>query len=202
MGESLFTPCLEGIKHVKSEQGDMLTKPLLDICKLMLPILDKFGTAMTMVKSDISGNILRLESKYSSNPFRFNYLYSVVLAEVETKTAKSSSSCTNGLLWLTRAMDFLVALFHNLAEHQNWSMSHACNDSYSKTLKKWHGWLASSTFMLVMKLVPDRKKFMEVLGTQGDIYGDMENFCKNFSPVLAEIHKFMAGVGLDTMRAS
>ncbi|CDO99255.1 unnamed protein product [Coffea canephora] len=33
---------------------------------------------MTMVKYDISGNILRLQSKYSSNTSRYNYLYSIV----------------------------------------------------------------------------------------------------------------------------
>ncbi|KAK6161240.1 hypothetical protein DH2020_004633 [Rehmannia glutinosa] len=202
MAETVFSPCLEGIKHVKSEEGDMMTKPFLDVCKLILPILDKFGAAMTVVKSDISGNISRLESKYNSNPSRFNYLYNLVQAEVETKTAKSSSSCTNGLLWLTRAMDFLVELFRNLAEHQDWSMSQVCNDAYSKTLKKWHGWLASSTFTVAIKLAPDRKKFMEVIGTEGDIYGDMQNFCTNFSPILGQIHKFLGSCGLDNMKSS
>ncbi|GAB4850877.1 hypothetical protein Ancab_030178 [Ancistrocladus abbreviatus] len=43
----------------------------------------------------------RLESKYSSDPSKFNFLYSMVEVEVEFKTAKGSSSCTNGLLWLT-----------------------------------------------------------------------------------------------------
>lgn len=48
-----------------------------------------------------------------------------------------------------RAMDFLVALFQNLIEHEDWPMSQACADSYSKTLKKWHGWLASSSFTVM-----------------------------------------------------
>lgn len=39
MEGSAFTPALEGMKHVKSEQGDLLTKPFLDVCKLILPIL-------------------------------------------------------------------------------------------------------------------------------------------------------------------
>lgn len=43
-----------------------------------------------------------MDSKYNENPTRFNYLYALVQAEVETNTAKNSSSCTNGLLWLTR----------------------------------------------------------------------------------------------------
>ncbi|XP_059630125.1 glycolipid transfer protein 1-like [Cornus florida] len=202
MEGTAFSPCLEGMNHIKSDKGDLMTKPFLDVCKLILPVLDKFGAAMTVVKSDISGNITRLESKYSSNASRFNYLYSLVQAEVETKTAKSSSSCTNGLLWLTRAMDFLVELFRNVHDHQDWPMEKACTDSYGKTLKKWHGWLASSSFTVAIKLAPDRKKFMEVIGGTGDIYADMEKFCTTFSPFLVEIHKFLASVGLDNMKAS
>jgi hypothetical protein len=43
-------------------------------------------------------------------------------------------------------MDFLVELFRNLLEHPDWNMTQACTDSYTKTLKKFHGWLASSSF--------------------------------------------------------
>ncbi|KAL9331328.1 hypothetical protein ACSQ67_000938 [Phaseolus vulgaris] len=203
MEGSVFTPALEGIKLVKSEQGEILTQPFLDACKHILPVIDKFGAAMALVKSDIGGNIARLESKYASNPTRFNCLYTLVQVEIETKTAKSSSSCTNGLLWLTRAMDFLVALFQNLVGHTDWSMAQACTDSYNKTLKKWHGWLASSSFTVAMKLAPDRKKFMEVIqGPGGDVSSDIQKFCTDFSPLLEENHKFLSRCGLDDMKAS
>lgn len=198
----MFTPALEGIKHVKSENGEMLTMNFLQVCKHILPVIDKFGAAMTLVKSDIGGNITRLESKYLSSPEQFNLLYSMVQIEVEAKTAKGSSSCTNGLLWLTRAMDFLVALFRNLLDHQDWSMSQACTDSYCKTLKKFHGWLASSSFTVAMKLAPDRKRFMDVIGGSGDAMADIEKFCTTFSPLLEENHKFLASVGMDELKAS
>ncbi|CAL9202824.1 unnamed protein product [Musa hybrid cultivar] len=149
MEGTVFTPSLEGMKHVKSENGEILTKPFLDVCKHILPVLDKFGAAMAIVKSDIGGNITRLETKYNSDPSKYEYLYSMVQVEVESKTATGSSSCSNGLLWLTRAMDFLVELFRNLLEHADWTMSQVCTDSYSKTLKKWHGWLASSTVTVI-----------------------------------------------------
>ncbi|TMX05567.1 hypothetical protein EJD97_016674 [Solanum chilense] len=202
MEGTVFAPALEGIKHVKSEEGVMLTKTFLDVCKHILPIIEKFGAAMALVKSDIGGNITRLENKYLSNPTKYTNLYSMVQEEVEAKTAKGSSSCTNGLLWLTRAMDFLVALFRNLLEHQDWAMSQACSDSYSKTLKKWHGWLASSSFTVAMKLAPDRKKFMDVICGTGDINSDIEKFCTTFSPLLEENHKFLASVGMDELKAS
>ncbi|XP_052171439.1 glycolipid transfer protein 1 [Diospyros lotus] len=202
MEATAFTPALEGMKHVKSENGEMLAKPFLDVCKQILPIIDKFGAAMALVKSDVGGNITRLENKYLSNPSEFNHLYSMVQVEVEAKTAKGSSSCTNGLLWLTRAMDFLVELFRNLLEHPDWTMSQCCSDSYGKTLKKWHGWLASSSFTVAMKLAPDRKKFMDVIGGAGDVNVDIEKFCTTFFPLLQENHKFLASVGMDDLKAS
>ena len=95
-----------------------------------------------------------------------------------------------------------MELFRNLLDHPDWTMSHACTDSYGKTLKKWHGWLASSSFSVAMKLAPDRKKFMEVIGGNGDIMGDIEKFCTTFTPLLKENHKFLASVGMDELKAS
>ncbi|KAG1353953.1 Glycolipid transfer protein 1 [Cocos nucifera] len=172
MEGTVFTPSLEGMKHVKSVDSVMLAKPFLDVCKLILPVLDKFGAAMSIVKSDIGGNIAfsgnlfihlrickRLESKYVSDPSKFEHLHSMVQVEVESKTAKGSSSCTNGLLWLTR-------------------------------------------YSVAMKLAPNRKKFMEVICGSGDINADIEKFCKTFAPLLAENHKFLASVGVDDLKAS
>lgn len=44
---------------------------------------------------------------------------------------------------------------------------------------------------IAMKLAPDRKKFMDVLGGSGDINADIENFCTTFPPFLEENHKFL-----------
>jgi hypothetical protein len=43
MAETVFTPCLEGMKHVRSETGVVLAKPFLDVCKQILPVL---GTSL------------------------------------------------------------------------------------------------------------------------------------------------------------
>ncbi|GLT42135.1 hypothetical protein SLA2020_161540 [Shorea laevis] len=199
MAGSVFTPCLEEIKNVKSPEGQILAKPFLDVCKMILPVIDKFGAAMVLVKSDIGGNISRLEAKYKTNPSKYKHLYSIIQEEVDAKAG--SYFYASGLLWLTRAMDFLVILFRNLLAHSNWTMSQACTDSYGKTLKKWHGWLARSSFTVAMKLAPDRKKFMEVIAGSGDVNADIEKFCSTFPPFLEENHKFLASVGLNDMKA-
>lgn len=44
---------------------------------------------------------------------------------------------------------------------------------------------------VAMKLAPDRKKFMDVLGGNGDINADIAKFCTTFPPLLEENHKFL-----------
>ncbi|KAF5736738.1 pleckstrin y domain-containing family A member 8 [Tripterygium wilfordii] len=39
MEGTVFAAALGGMKHVKSEQGEMLTKPFLDVCKMILPVI-------------------------------------------------------------------------------------------------------------------------------------------------------------------
>lgn len=198
---SPFAGALEAIPHVKSASGDMLTKPFLDVCRMVLPVLEKFGAAMAMVKSDIGGNITRLDARYREDTSSFYLLYDIVRKEISEKTTKNSNSCANGLLWLTRAMDFLVALFANLLNHPDWTMSQAATDAYNVTLKKFHGWIASSAFTVALKLVPERTKFMAVLG-EGDLEADIKSFVVSFSPLLQENHEFLRSVGLDDMKVS
>lgn len=44
---------------------------------------------------------------------------------------------------------------------------------------------------LAMKLAPERKKFIEVIGGTGDVNSDMEKFCNQFSPYLQKNHDFL-----------
>lgn len=49
----MFTPCLEGMKHVKSEQGEMLTKPFLELCKTILPVIGNKGRIFSLISSSV-----------------------------------------------------------------------------------------------------------------------------------------------------
>ena len=73
--------------------------------------------------TDLILSCQRLENKYSSDPTKYEHLYTMVQEEVEKKTAKGSSSCTNGLLWLTRFFNLscLICLFYfQLNRHPHW----------------------------------------------------------------------------------
>ncbi|GMH20472.1 hypothetical protein Nepgr_022313 [Nepenthes gracilis] len=201
MQKFAIDPLLRRFNEVKSQEGRIRTKPFLDVCKHLLPLIDNFGSSMSCIKSDVACNIRKLESKYFSNTSAYSDLYSMTHEEIKAKIARNASSCTTALVWLTRAMDFVVQLFRNLLEHPDWSMPKACTDSYKTTLKKWHGWLGISTFNVIMKIAPDKEKFMGSVIGQGNLTSEIEKFCLAFTPLLEENHKFLVSVGVDDIRA-
>ena len=73
-------------------------------CLVRLSLLEpsEFQVIFLLISLDLILFCQRLENKYSSEPSKYEHLYSMVQEEVQNKTAKGSSSCTNGLLWLTR----------------------------------------------------------------------------------------------------
>ena len=46
-------------------------------------------------------------------------------------------------------------------------------------------------WQVAIKLAPDRKKFLEVLGGADAVKADLEKFLAIFTPILQENHKFL-----------
>ncbi|CAI5498248.1 unnamed protein product [Closterium sp. Naga37s-1] len=101
-GNSLVTPVLEKFAKLKDDEGEYITINFLDICRLILPIVDKFGTAMSIIKTDISGNITRLQKAYDGDKESYIRLYELVRKEVATGKPLDPNGNTSGLFWLTR----------------------------------------------------------------------------------------------------
>lgn len=55
-----------------------------------------------LVRSDINGNITRLEERAAVDQHRMECIFSIVEDEIAAGTTKESASATNGLLWLKR----------------------------------------------------------------------------------------------------
>ena len=70
---------------------------------------EKFGTGLALVRTDINGNISRLATAQSKDPSRYEALYPIILDEVQQGQPSSSSSNTNGLLWLKRCCSAAAA---------------------------------------------------------------------------------------------
>jgi len=67
-----------------------------------VPSADQLGAAFMLVRSDIHGNISRLEQRTETDPARFAAVFAIVEDEVARGVEGDSRSATKGLLWLKR----------------------------------------------------------------------------------------------------
>ncbi|KAK8552332.1 hypothetical protein V6N12_040932 [Hibiscus sabdariffa] len=122
------------------------TKPFLHVCTLILQVLDKIGPTMAVLRQDIHQNIQRLEILCESDPTKYSNLLEMLKKEESEGNARKGSSCSKAFLWLTRSMDFMVALLQRLVKEPGQNMEQAVQESYNVTLKPRHGWISSAAF--------------------------------------------------------
>ncbi|CAI7744653.1 unnamed protein product [Closterium sp. NIES-53] len=199
-GNSLVTPVLERFAKLKDEEGEYLTVNFLDICRLILPIVDKFGTAMSIIKTDISGNISRLQKAYDGDKESYIRLYELVRKEVATGKPLDPNGNTSGLFWLTRALDFVIHMVDGLEQHTDWSVSHAATVAYETRLKKYHGWITQQAFAVVLKFCPERSYFYKQLGDDS-VHGELQELVAKFEPICKELDEFLAANGAGSLVA-
>ncbi|MCJ1403773.1 hypothetical protein MMC11_006996 [Xylographa trunciseda] len=132
----------------------ILTTDFLEATESLCSLFDVMGSvAFTPVKNDMLGNKLR--ERQLAFPADSSTLQSLVINELKTK----KHIATEGLLWLTRGLDFTAqALRHNLwypSEELSVSFRHA----YGNTLKPYHSFLIKPIFSAAMSATPYRKDF-------------------------------------------
>uniref|UniRef100_A0A7S3QL51 Glycolipid transfer protein domain-containing protein n=2 Tax=Dunaliella tertiolecta TaxID=3047 RepID=A0A7S3QL51_DUNTE len=194
--QSLIQAITARVPSVRDGNGFILTAPFLDTCRMVLPVVDKLGAAFKLVEYDISGNIQRLESKIPQDAERYQRLFTIVQDEVVAGTHNDSSSCTKGLLWLKRAMEFITAVMQRMLTEP---LHKAVADVYRETLMQYHGFMVSSAFTLAFKFVPTREQFVASLDTSehDNLDQQVKDFVEAFGPLLKEIHGFMVENNLD-----
>jgi hypothetical protein len=136
-----------------------------------------------------------------------------VAAEIADGTAAGNSSCTKGLLWLKRFLEFTLRLLERLAQNADGELGDAARDAYEKTLRPFHGYLTQAVFTAVLYATPYRATFEAALLKHNAAAGeeaspapeaaaqaladDMAQFVAAFGPVLARIHTHLVDAGQD-----
>ena len=126
----------------------------------------------------------------------------MVEAEVAAGTASASSSCTKGLLWLKRFLEFTLRLLERLAREPESELGAAASAAYSATLAPFHGYLTTALFTAVLYAAPSRSSFERALGGGGEadmqrLRAQMASFTTHFGPLLSRIHMYLSEAGLD-----
>ncbi|KAK9449905.1 glycolipid transfer protein domain-containing protein [Limtongia smithiae] len=153
------------------------TTEFLEAAESLVALFDLLGSAaFSVVQSDMNGNIRKIRDRQTANPAISGTLQDIVLSEKVEK----SKTATQGLLWLTRGLEFTaVALRKNIESDEELTISFT--KSYSETLIKFHSMLVRPVFKLAMKATPYRKDFYAKLGS-------------NFEAVKVELLKWLSAL--------
>ena len=191
---SVFSVLLDHVAQIDDGNGGVRTQAFRNACREVLPVVDKLGTGFTVVRIDVSGNIDRIHNRFVSSAAEYESVYAILEREVEKNEHTGNSGCTKGLLWLKRAMQFLVELLRILHQDKDASVSDAANAAYEKVLKPYHGWITSGVFWGALKLVPSRETLYANLGESPTMEQDMGAFVSQFHEVLSKIHDYMVSL--------
>ncbi|KAG0455115.1 hypothetical protein HPP92_024079 [Vanilla planifolia] len=179
---------------------------LLSLSNSLLHILDKIGPTMAVLRHDVHKNIERLEKINLLDPSLYSSLEEILKKEVDEGTARKRESCSRAVLWLTRSMDFSQELLERLEMDSLSSLQHIVEESYSNTLKPWHGWISSAAYKIALKLIPGKEDFLSLLtGSEQDqnlLKSDIQTLVSLLRPFLEETHALLRKFHLDTLKSA
>ncbi|XVF39120.1 hypothetical protein PTKIN_Ptkin01aG0010000 [Pterospermum kingtungense] len=188
------------------EVAHIPTTPFLYVCNLILQVLDKIGPTMAVLRQDIDQNIQRLEILCQSDPTKYSNLIEMLKKEDSEGNTRKLTSCSRAFLWLTRSMDFMVALLQRLVKDPGQNMEQAVEESYNSTLKPWHGWISSAAYKVGLKLLPDNKTFISLLQTKDqnldNLKEDMQTLVSLLVPLLEQNHSILRVYRLDRLKSA
>eukprot|EP00050_Salpingoeca_kvevrii_P018842 m.79246 g.79246 ORF g.79246 m.79246 type:complete len:513 (+) comp8177_c2_seq1:196-1734(+) len=168
------------------------TREFLEACRCIVPFLNSVGsTTFAPVKSDINGNISKLQGHFDANPVRFNSLQSLVLSEIDANTVAASGSATDALVWLKRALEFINILLSEVVMGAETIVA-AATTAYEQTLKQHHNWVVRGIFSVALGSVPYRHDFLRSLGPAEEeiVIGDMAEFSRSLKAHLTKLNAF------------
>ncbi|XP_046841482.1 glycolipid transfer protein-like isoform X3 [Xenia sp. Carnegie-2017] len=183
-----------------TEDKAIETLPFLQACREIVPFFDILGpTAFAPVKSDINGNIEKLSKKYQEDTVKYKILQDMVRSEMDAGTTKAKNSSTDALLWLKRALSFILVFLEEVLTGEQ-DLTKCAKKAYESTLKKYHGWMVQSIFSLAMKAVPYRKDFIKKLGNgldESDVLTEMRVFVNELKSTFDVITEFYSDSRLE-----
>ncbi|KAA8538311.1 hypothetical protein F0562_027866 [Nyssa sinensis] len=182
------------------------TKPFLFVCNLVLQVLDKIGPTMAVLRQDIDQNIQRLQKIHESDPSLYSNLVEILKKEASEGNARKGTSCSRAIVWLTRTMDFTVAMLQLLVKDVGQSIEQVVEESYTITLKPWQGWISSAAYRVALKLVPDNKTLIDILMAKDEdcdrLKEEMQALISLLVPLLEQTHSILRSFGLDSIKST
>ncbi|ERF77215.1 hypothetical protein EPUS_05784 [Endocarpon pusillum Z07020] len=158
-GGTWFDTHRKSFIDVPIDSGDqgIATTEFLEAAEATTTLFDLLGSvAFTPVKNDMLGNIKKIRERQLDSPEQCSTLQSLVKSELATK----KHTATEGLLWLTRGLDFTAqALRADIACSGSQELSASFRSAYKSTLAPHHSFMVKPIFSAAMSATPYRKDF-------------------------------------------
>ncbi|KAL9105626.1 MAG: hypothetical protein Q9227_009238 [Pyrenula ochraceoflavens] len=140
------------------ENNGIVTKDFLEAAESLTSLFDLLGSvAFTPVKNDMLGNIKKIRERQLAAPNESGTLQSLVVNELKTKSHKASE----GLLWLTRGLDFTAQALRQNVSNPSEELAASFRGAYKNTLAPHHSFMVKPIFSAAMSATPYRKAFYE-----------------------------------------
>ncbi|KAL1934272.1 hypothetical protein VTP01DRAFT_6454 [Rhizomucor pusillus] len=141
------------------------TEQFLEATEGVVKLFDMLGSsAFSVVQKDMNGNIKKIRDRYLSNPTANDTLQNLLATEAPEKKRVA----TEGLLWLSRGLDFTAQALRRNLENPDEELNVSFTKAYEATLRKYHSMVVRPVFALAMKACPYRKDFYEKIGVLTD----------------------------------
>lgn len=186
---TFFDDMKTSFKDVPRTDGEISTLEFLEASESLVKLFDLLGSsAFSVVQSDMSGNINKVSAKFLSDPVNCGTLQKLILTEIKEGGKKTA---TQGLLWLTRGLQFTAVAMRKCIDNQDWELSKCFEKAYGETLTKYHSMLIRPVFKLAMKACPYRKDFFEKLGDDlAKVNEQLKAWVESLESVVKEIMDF------------
>eukprot|EP00922_Rhytidocystis_sp_ex-Travisia-forbesii_P041202 GHVS01061518.1.p1 GENE.GHVS01061518.1~~GHVS01061518.1.p1 ORF type:complete len:243 (-),score=38.49 GHVS01061518.1:564-1292(-) len=200
-GEGLYRNVTSAFDKAKAQGGKIRTLELAQAARTIVPVYDTvFGknVVSSNLKKDIensSGKVmLAVESFKDERQFVDEFILHEIQQRGVQDIRKDSTSGVKNLLWMKRALDFIISFLELLMLGDPESSSKACaTKAYDKVLKDYHGWLVSNMVTMSFNLCPAREKLLQKLGFSDkvDAHDKASSLMACVRPVLDQVHTFL-----------
>lgn len=187
---TFFDEMQKSFVDVPVTDGKVDTASFLEASESLVKLFDLLGSsAFSVVQNDMNGNIKKIRTALLANPAQNGTLQDLVLGEANTK----SKTATQGLLWLSRGLQFTAASLQETLDNPSKELSETFTAGYNKTLVKYHSFVVKPVFKLAMKACPYRKDFFEKLGAdQAKVLEQLKAWLAALQAIVQNIFDFFA----------
>lgn len=194
--------------HIREpSESSIETAQFLACCQSVLPVFNVLGgKVFSPIRADIQGNIDKLNEKYNTDKNGFARLMAMLQKEVDEGRNATSGRAIEALLWLKRALEFILNFLSEI-HGGNENLADCATKAYNGTLKQYHNWIVQKLFAVAVHAMPSLRTFKRELAPSPkdashpdyakQLHADCGEYVVALRSVLETINQFYKNLNLE-----